>query len=242
MHTNRGTAMRILLIEDDKALCESLLLALKQAGYGADACHTGTDGLLLSSSGIYDCLIIDRMLPEMDGLTLLEALRRQGVSTPAIFSTALDGLHDRVRGLDAGADDYLVKPYAIEELLARIRAVTRRPGRIADDETLSLQGLCLDPARRELSYLEARISLSKKETALFEYFLKNPGRTLSRSAILNYAWGSLSEVEDGNLDKYIYFLRRRLRALKAPVRIVTAHGTGYRMEETAAEEEGNGHV
>lgn len=222
--------MKILLIEDDKTLCETLLLSLNRAGYEAEACHTGMDGLILACSGIFDCLIIDRMLPEMDGLTLLEALRRRGVETPAIFSTALEGLQDRIRGLDAGADDYLVKPYAVEELLARIRAVTRRPGRIAEGNELSFEGLTLTPGQRQLQYLDARLSLSKKETALFEYFLKNPNRTLSRSAILSYAWGSLSEVEDGNLDNYIYFLRRRLRTLKAPIRISTIHGVGYRIE------------
>lgn len=223
--------MRILLIEDDATLCETLCLSLTRAGYEAESCHTGTDGLLYACTGGYDCLIIDRMLPEMDGLTLLQAVRRRGIETPAIFSTALDGLHDRINGLDAGADDYIVKPYAVEELLARIRAVTRRPGRFCEGQGLSYEGLTLSLREREVRYSGTTLSLSKKEAALLEYLMRNPERTLNRAAILTCVWGSASEVEDGNLDNYIYFLRRRLRALNAPVRISTVHGTGYRLEK-----------
>lgn len=222
--------MKILLVEDDKALCETLLISLKKAGYEVDMCHTGTDGLLYGCSQVYDCLIIDRMLPEMDGLTLLQALRRRNIHTPAIFSTALDGLNDRIHGLDAGADDYIVKPFAVEELLARIRAVTRRQGRIEEDDCLIVAGMSLSPGQHELRFEEDVLTLSKKETALLGYFMKNPGRTLTREALLSYIWGSSSEVEDGNLDNYIYFLRRRLKTLKAPVKLSTVHGVGYRLE------------
>lgn len=222
--------MRILLVEDDRALCETLLISLKKAGYETDLCHTGTDGLLYGCSQVYDCLIIDRMLPEMDGLTLLQALRRRNIHTPAIFSTALDGVNDRINGLDAGADDYIVKPFAVEELLARIRAVTRRQGRIEEDDSLTVGGMSLSPSQHELRYGETTLSLSKKETALLQYFMKNPGRTLPREALMSYIWGALSEVEDGNLDNYIYFLRRRLRTLNAPVKLSTVHGVGYRLD------------
>lgn len=222
--------MRILLVEDDKALCETLKLSLTKAGYETDTCHSGADGLLFACSQVYDCLIIDRMLPEMDGLTLLQALRRRGLHTPVIFSTALDGLTDRIDGLDAGADDYLVKPYAVEELLARIRAVTRRPGRMEAENRLEFSEMVLLPEQHEVSFGGTALSLSKKETALLEFFMRNPGRTLNRESILSYVWGSSSEVEDGNLDNYIYFLRRRFRTLKAPVKITTVHGVGYRLE------------
>lgn len=223
--------MRILLIEDDKALCETLCISLNKAGYQTDLCHTGTDGLLFACTQVYDCLIIDRMLPEMDGLTLLQALRRKNIHTPAIFSTALDGINDRIGGLDAGADDYIVKPFAVEELLARIRAVTRRQGRIEEDDLLTLEGMSLSPAQHELHYNGAVLTLSKKETALLEYFMRNPGRTLTREAILSYIWGAASEVEEGNLDNYVYFLRRRFRTLDAPVGLTTVHGVGYRLEK-----------
>ncbi|WP_294150924.1 response regulator transcription factor [uncultured Clostridium sp.] len=223
--------MKILLIEDDEVLCDTLRLSLDKAGYDTEICHSGTDGLLFACSSAYDCLIIDRMLPEMDGLTLLQALRRRGIQTPAIFSTALDGLNDRVNGLDAGADDYIAKPYAVEELLARIRAVTRRPGRIEDDRALIFEGLMFLKEQRELRYQNSSVTLSKKEASLVEYFFRNPGRTLNREMILTYVWGSSSEVEEGNLDNYIYFIRRRLSTLKVPVRIVTVHGVGYRLEK-----------
>lgn len=223
--------MKILLIEDDEVLCKTIQMSLTKAGYDTEICHTGTDGFLYACSGAYDCLIIDRMLPEMDGLTLLQALRRRKIQTPAIFSTALDGLNDRINGLDAGADDYIAKPYAIEELLARIRAVTRRLGRIEEECTLTFEDLVFLPEQRELRYQNASVSLSKKESSLLEYFFRNPGRTLNREVILGYVWGASSEVEDGNLDNYIYFLRRRLRTLNAPVKITTVHGVGYRLEK-----------
>jgi len=122
--------MRILIIEDDKDLCQNILLALEQAGYHTECCHTGSDGLYLAKTNTYDAIILDRMLPESDGLAILESLRRQNITTPIILATALDRLHDRIDGLDAGADDYLVKPFAIEELMARLRAVTRRSGNL----------------------------------------------------------------------------------------------------------------
>lgn len=222
--------MRILLVEDDKALCETLKISLTKAGYDTDTCQSGADGLLFACSQVYDCLIIDRMLPEMDGLSLLQALRRRGLHTPVIFSTALDGLTDRIDGLDAGADDYLVKPYAVEELLARIRAITRRPGRLEAENRLEFADVVLALEQHEVTFGQTTLSLSKKETALLEFFMRNPGRTLNREAILSYVWGSSSEVEDGNLDNYIYFLRRRFRTLNAPVKLTTVHGVGYRLE------------
>ena len=226
--------MRILMIEDDKDLCRNIVLALKQSGYETECCHTGSDGLFLAKSQAYDAIILDRMLPEIDGLTVLESLRRQNIPTPVILATALDGLNVRVCGLDAGADDYLVKPFAPEELMARIRAVTRRPHRLQASPRLSLSGLSLDPEQRLLEYGNVSLALSKRESALLEFFLRNPRCTLPRSRILSYVWGSHSEVEDGNLDNYIYFLRRRLKAAGAPVKLVTVHGIGYRLEDEGA--------
>ncbi len=226
--------MRILLIEDDKDLCQNIKLALTSAGYETECCHSGDDGLLYAKSGAYDVIVLDRMLPKIDGLTVLTSLRRQGVQTPVILATALDGLGERIDGLDAGADDYLVKPFAVEELMARIRAITRRPGRLQDLSRLSAFGICLEPERRILSCGEISVNLSKRESALLECFLKHPGQTLARARILSYVWGSAAEVEEGNLDNYIYFLRRRLAAVHAPAKLTTVHGVGYLLE--AAEE------
>lgn len=226
--------MKILVIEDDEDLCRLICLSLKQAGYDTESCHTGDDGLFLARHGAYDAIVLDRMLPELDGLTVLEALRRQKVKTPVILATALDGLHDRIDGLDGGADDYLVKPFAVEELMARIRAVTRRQSNMYFSAVITAMGLSLDPESRRLEYGEAFLTLSKKESSLLGYFMKNPGQTLVRSMLLSYVWGTTSEVEEGNLDNYVYFLRRRLKALKAPVRLATVHGVGYRLEEVSS--------
>ena len=223
--------MKILLIEDDRDLSHLICLALNQAGMDTDACHTGSDGLFYAKNQVYDAIVLDRMLPEIDGLTILEALRRRGIKTPVILTTALGTLHDRIDGLDAGADDYLVKPFAIEELMARLRAVTRRPANLHTSSFLSAFGLSLDPCERRLTVGDASVSLSKRESALLEYFMKNPGQTLPRSMILSYVWGVSSEVEEGNLDNYIYFLRRRLKALDVPVKLTTVHGIGYRLEK-----------
>ena len=193
--------MRILLVEDDKILCSTVAMQLEQAGYQVDQCYRGDDALYYATEYPYDVLILDRMLPSLDGLSLLQAIRQKSVMTPVIITTALDGVGDRIDGLDAGADDYLVKPFAVEELLARIRAVTRRPGRTADTTTLTFGSLSLDA-------------------------VKHP-----RNAILSYVWGPDSEVEAGNLDNYIYFLRRRLKALHGNAKIQTVHGVGYRLEE-----------
>ena len=223
--------MRILIIEDDQDLCRFIALTLEQSGYATDICHTGNDGLFYAQNHPYDAIILDRMLPGLDGLFVLSSLRRQGIRTPVILATALDGLHDRVNGLDAGADDYLVKPFAVEELMARIRAVTRRPGHLQISPSITALGLTLTPGSRRLDFGDMSLTLSKKEAALLEFFLKNPGQTLPRPRILSYVWGLSSEVEDGNLDNYIYFLRRRLKSLDAPVKLTTVHGIGYRLEE-----------
>ena len=223
--------MRILIIEDDQDLCRFIALALEQSGCAFDICHTGNDGLFFAKNQVYDAIILDRMLPELDGLTVLKSLRRHGVLTPIILATALDGLHDRIDGLDAGADDYLVKPFAVEELMARVRAVTRRPGNLQISPSITALGLTLTPDSRRLDFNGASLTLSKKEAALLGFFLKNPGQTLPRARILSYVWGASSEVEEGNLDNYIYFLRRRLKSLDAPVRLTTIHGVGYRLEE-----------
>ncbi len=223
--------MRILIIEDDQDLCRFIALALEQSGCAFDICHTGNDGLFFAKNQVYDAIILDRMLPELDGLTVLKALRRHGILTPVILATALDGLCDRIDGLDAGADDYLVKPFAVEELMARIRAVTRRPGNLQISPSITALGLTLTPDSRRLDFNGASLTLSKKEAALLGFFLKNPGQTRPRARILSYVWGASSEVEEGNLDNYIYFLRRRLKSLKAPIQLTTIHGVGYRLEE-----------
>ena len=147
-----------------------------------------------------------------------------------ILATALNRLGDRIDGLDAGADDYIVKPFAVEELMARLRAIGRRSKTMQLSPDLTILGLSLDPRQHLLKYQDKSLTLSKKESAALEFFMRNPGQILPRSRILSYVWGSDWEVEEGNLDNYIYFLRRRLKSIGAPVRLTTIHGTGYRLD------------
>lgn len=221
--------MRILLIEDDSALCEALRPALEAASFRVDLCSNGTDGLALLTSGAYDVCILDRMLPGLDGLSLLRAARMRGISTPVLMLTALSGIGDRVDGLDAGADDYLAKPFDIRELLARLRALTRRPGTTADP-ALHIGDVTLSPTELTLTGPQGSASLTNRECDLLEALLRSPGRLQARSSLLAQVWGPLAEVEDANLDCYIHFVRRRLQSVGSQSRVVTVRGSGYKFE------------
>lgn len=225
--------MRILLVEDDKRLAEAVKYQLEKEGFTADICENGDDGLQWILEGACDLVLLDRMLPGMDGLTLLKTIRRKGINLPVILLTALGELEDRIRGLDTGADDYLVKPFAFGELMARIRSVSRRPSAWEQGKSLSYGDLTLIPAEKRLEGPAGACELSKREADLFEVFLKNPVQTLPRSTLLLRVWGPEAEVEEGNLDNYIHFLRRRLRMLESTLRIATARGVGYRLEENS---------
>lgn len=222
--------MRILIIEDDKELCDTMAFHLKQEGYEVDTCYAGDEADYYLEQGIQDIIVLDRMLPKVDGLTLVEKARSRGLLLPIIMVTAMNGIHDRIDGLDAGADDYLVKPFAMEELKARIRALLRRPARMVDTDTVILNSLVLDTNLHILRNQEEQVSLSKKETLLLEFFMRNKNQILSRSQILSKVWGMENVVEEGNIDNYIYFIRRRLQAVKSDAKIKTIHGVGYRME------------
>lgn len=224
--------MRILMIEDNKDLCDGVIFHLEKAGYKADACYTGENALYYALSNSYDLIILDRMLPAMDGLTILRHIREKKVATPVIMVTAMDGVNDRIGGLDAGADDYLVKPFLVDELLARVRALLRRPPSIENTEILLYNALSLNTAKQILSVGEKNCTLSKKETELLEYFMRNKNQVLPRETILSHVWGSDNFVENGNLDNYIHFLRRRLKTLNSSVQIKTIHRIGYCLEDT----------
>lgn len=173
--------------------------------------------------------MLDRMLPILDGMTILKAMRQKKIATPVLMMTALGELDDKVEGLDCGADDYLVKPFYTRELLARIRALTRRQADVVKSDNPNAYGLTLYPTARRLEYLDQFILLTPKEAELIKAFLEKPEKTHSRSELLWQIWGST--VEDGNVDNYIYFLRKRLRELGCPVVIKSVYGTGYRLEE-----------
>lgn len=230
--------MRVLLIEDNVELCEALRPVLERAGFSADACHHGEDGLQMLCQGqdapggnVYDACLLDRMLPGMDGLTLLRTARARGITTPVLMLTALGRVGDRVDGLDAGADDYLAKPFDNRELLARLRALTRRPAAASGSTGLYLCGdLRLDAAELTLAGPKASVTLSKKESELLEALCRQPGRLQSRAVLLGRVWGQLSEVEEANLDSYIHFIRRRLKAVGSAVQVLTVRGAGYKLE------------
>lgn len=224
-----GAAMRLLLIEDDRALCEVLAPVLAGAGFTAAVCRTGTDGLDRLLGEAWDVCVLDRLLPGMDGLTVLREARAVGCRTPVLMLTALGRVGDRVDGLDAGADDYLTKPFDTRELLARLRALTRRPG--TDGEApLRCGDLTLDTAELTLTGPKAAVTLSPRECALLAQLLQKPGQLQARAALLARVWGPLAEVEDGNLDCYIHFARRRLVQVGSAAKITTVRGAGYRLE------------
>lgn len=222
--------LRILLIEDDRALCRALTAALAREGYTSDECHDGEDGLSLLCEGQYAAAILDRMLPGMDGLAVMRAARKRGVTTPVLMLTALDRVGDRVDGLDAGADDYLTKPFDTRELLARLRALLRRrdtspaPGR-----QFFYADLVLDAEELTLTGPKGAVTLSRTECDLAEALLNQAGRLAGRAMLMGWVWGAQA-VEESNLDTYIHFLRRRLRAVGSRVVIATVRGAGYRLE------------
>lgn len=221
--------MRILMVEDNTALCEALRPALESAGYHTDFCHNGTDGLSLLTSGAYDVCILDRMLPGLDGLSLLRAARSSGITTPVLMLTALSGIGERVDGLDAGADDYLAKPFDTRELLARLRALSRRPGTTAAT-SLHSGDVTLSPTELTLTGPKGSVHLTKRECDLLEALLRTPGRLQIRPLLLAQVWGPLAEVEDANLDCYIHFVRRRLQSVGSSAKVITVRGSGYKFE------------
>lgn len=221
--------MRILIIEDDQKLCRLLSLQLKQAGYETDCCHDGEDALFFIREQAHDVILLDRMLPSMDGLTVLKKMRAEKIMTPVILITALGQLQDKIDGLDTGADDYLVKPFAPEELLARIRCLNRRPAKWEDTEKLTAGDLTLSLFESTLTDPLCSLTLSKRECSLFEIFLRNPGQTMPRAVLLSKVWGPEGDVEDGNLDNYIFFVRRRLKSVGSALSLKTVRGVGYRL-------------
>ncbi len=221
--------MNLLMVEDDADLSSAVAAQLQKEGYVTDICDNGNDVELFLQNEEYDLILLDRMLPGKDGVQILKELRVKNVGIPVIFITALGDLTDRIEGLDAGADDYLTKPYDIEELKARIRAIKRRSKKIEQANILTVGETILNLDRFMLSTREKEVSLSKKETLFLELFLKNPGQVLEREKILRRVWGIDSFVEESNVDTYIHFVRRRLKEVGSLLEIRSVHGVGYRL-------------
>ncbi len=225
--------MRILLAEDDMALSEAIAFHLRDEGYAVDVFPEGGEALAALVAGTYDAAILDRMLPGLDGLTLLKRARAAGFSAPVLFLTALGMLKDRVEGLDAGADDYITKPFATEELLARLRAIARRDARSAPD-IVSAQDISLDAEGLLLHGPESSCKLSRREAQLLDVLLREYGKPLRRETLFARVWGADADVENGNLDTYIHFLRRKIRETGSACHIVTLRGVGFRLEKLCA--------
>lgn len=223
--------MRILMVEDDIDLCDVVVYSLKLNSYSVDVCYNGIDAMDYIKQNIYDLILLDRMLPQKDGLSILHHMRTAGNQTPVILVTAVNGIHDRIEGLDTGADDYLVKPYSVDELLARIRTILRRSKSMPASSLITYSNVTLDTQNHCVSANGLSCSLTVKEYELLEFFMKHPCQTLDRKQLYSRVWGGMSEVEDGNLDNYIYFLRKRLRTLKSSVTISAVYGRGFRMED-----------
>lgn len=221
--------MQILVVEDDKRLADALVAILENAGYQAEAVYDGEDGLGYARSGLYSCMILDVMLPKMNGFDVATQLRRENNSIPILMLTARSALADTVGGLDAGADDYMTKPFAPVELLARIRSLTRRQGDVVF-ETLSFGDVKLDLDSCELSTEAKSIRLSRKEFGIMKILMSNPQRVTSKDALITDVWGYDSSADDNNVEAYISFLRKKLRFVESGVRIVSLRKLGYRLE------------
>jgi DNA-binding response OmpR family regulator len=222
--------MRLLIVEDDPGIAGFVRQGLTEAGYAVDVARDGREGLDFGLSAEYDVFVLDIMLPGMDGLALLRELRRQGRKTPTLLLTARDDIDDRVNGLDAGSDDYLVKPFAFPELLARIRALLRRPP-LQTDPLLQVGDLTLDPARREVRRHDRLIDLGPREYAVLEYLMRHPHQVLTRTQIGEHVWNFDFYNESNVVDVYVGYLRRKLSAEGEPPLIHTVRGAGYRLSD-----------
>ncbi|MFE6074688.1 MULTISPECIES: response regulator transcription factor [Paenibacillus] len=225
--------MRILIAEDEVHLAEAVSQILKKHNYSVDMVHDGRSGLDYALSGIYDLLLLDIMMPEMDGITVLKKLRSEGNHTPVILLTAKGEISDKVTGLDYGADDYIAKPFATEELLARIRAALRRKGEVVPEDGLKFGDIELNTTQLKLSVQGKEIKLNLKENELLELLITRKQAITSKEQIIEKLWGFDSEVEYNNVEVYISFLRKKLTFLNSAVRINTIRGVGYVLEVTA---------
>lgn len=221
--------MRILIVEDEKKMASFLERGLKEEHYAVDIAYDGEKGWEYAMTNEYDLLILDWMLPKMSGVELCHKFRKEGKITPVLILTAKDSVEDKIKGLDQGADDYLTKPFSFEELLARIRALLRRPPHITDKTVLLCANLKLDLIKRQAWSGEQEISLSQKEFALLEFLMRHAGEVVSRTAIAEHVWDLHFDPMSNTIDVYINFLRKKIGETPSKSKIETIRGTGYRL-------------
>jgi heavy metal response regulator len=222
--------MRLLVVEDEKKVSNFLRQALEEEQYAVDQAFDGEEGLAMAEACEYDLLILDLMLPKKGGMVLLQDLRKTGYKTPILVLTAKDAVGDKVKALDAGGDDYLTKPFSIEEFLARVRALLRR-GKPEQGESLRVENLTLNPVTREVLRGKRRIELTNKEYALLEYFMRNVGRVLTRTMISEHVWNIDFDTETNVIDVYVTYLRNKIDKGEAHKLIHTVRGVGYMLRE-----------
>ena len=227
--------MRVLIVEDEVQLTEALAGILEKNNYIVDIVHNGEDGIDYILSDIYDVVILDIMLPKLNGIDVLKKARERGISTPIILLTAKGEVEDKVRGLDCGADDYLPKPFYTEELLARIRALCRRKGEVIDNNALEFLDIELNMNKLELCCNEKSIKLTAKEAQLLEFFIKRKSAITSKDEVITKVWGFDSEVEHNNVEVYVSFLRRKLQHLNSKVAIKAIRNLGYVLQDASKE-------
>jgi len=223
--------MRILIVEDDHMIANAIQMGLEQERYAVDVCYSGTEGLDLALTEEYDAIILDRLLPGIEGVEICRQLRQQNIHTPVLILTARGQTHEKVEGLDAGADDYLTKPFSFEELLARVRALIRRPKQTVST-TLSVNDIILDTQSYEVTRAGKDIHLSSREFSLLEYLLRNPGKILTKDMIISHVWNYDSDILPNTVEVYIRNLRRKIDAPftnRSPL-IRTVRGFGYKIE------------
>ena len=226
--------MRLLIVEDEPGVAGFLEQGLKESGYTVDVARDGLEGLEYALAHEYDAIVLDILLPKMDGLQMLREIRAKRVKSPVLLLTASDGVDDRVRGLDIGADDYLVKPFAFPELLARLRALLRRPP-LQLGNILTMNDLEMDVAQRQVRRAGKRIELSPREFSLLEFLLRHPNQVLTRTQIVEHVWNFDFYSDTNVVDVYIGYLRRKIDHEFAPALIQTIRGVGYWLSEAKDE-------
>ncbi|HJG95515.1 MAG TPA: response regulator transcription factor [Romboutsia timonensis] len=222
--------MRILLVEDEKQLSEALQQILIKNKYTVDAVYNGDEGLEYALTGVYDVIILDIMLPKLNGIEILKMIRKRKISTPVILLTAKSSVEDKILGLDSGADDYLPKPFSIDELLARLRALTRRSGDFINENVLEFSDIRLNLSTYEMEVNDNSITLTQKEFDILKYFMQRPKLVVSKDDLITKLWGFDSDIDYNNIEVYISFLRKKLAYVESNVKITTIRRVGYRLE------------